>query len=499
MMLVAFAGYQVLSRRLLVILYAGDDESASKAHRRLRGVFFLAAFGSAIRLAVPLAHDPSAQVVTWIDGFLICVVSIFILEFGRVVTFDLILRYRRKVAVPKIIQDLISGLFYLTVGLVLLGRVYKLDITPILTVSGLLSLVIGMALQDTLGNFFAGLAINLEPPFNLGDWVTIDGMEVKVLEVTWRATKFQTRSRDVLVVPNNAISKSKIINHAAPTTRHDSAIRLEVPNAVAPTDVQDAIYEALRGANVIQGESIVVPQVFKDSTIEYNVGFSLHDFAHLPLIRADVVSRIWFKFQQRGIPLASEVRNVYMQDAESAAKSDQATKKKALAPIDFLAALSPEVRQSLVDRALIVKYCPAESIFHQGDQGDSLYIVAEGEVELLVEAEDGPKQLAVLGPGEFFGEMALLTGEARSASARSIGRSDLVKLSKDAMEATFTTNSDVPMQISRIIAERKVHTEQRKRELGEELEAHVAKAGDEPAEAASVEILARIRAFFRLS
>ncbi|MBU6429877.1 MAG: cyclic nucleotide-binding domain-containing protein, partial [Cyanobacteria bacterium REEB65] len=165
------------------------------------------------------------------------------------------------------------------------------------------------------------------------------------------------------------------------------------------------------------------------------------------------------------------------------------------------AVLADDKRRELAQIARVARYRAGETIFNQGDTGNSLYILSQGRVELLIGVGDQAHPISVLEEGAFFGEMALLTGEPRSATARTLTPSDIVVLTKRDLEILFHEYPDVPLEISRVIGERQAKTSQAQRRLEQALESRLAQAGqpDPGAEEATREVFTKIKAFFKLT
>ncbi len=119
---------------------------------------------------------------------------------------------------PAIVQDaIVLGI------LALVGTfVFK---EQLLTTSAIGAVVVGFALQDTLGNAIAGLAIQSERPFHVSHWIRVGEFEGRVAEITWRATKLRTRTGNFVVVPNNIIARDAIVNYSEPAVRPGSRWR----------------------------------------------------------------------------------------------------------------------------------------------------------------------------------------------------------------------------------------------------------------------------------
>src|SRR5207247_4198099 len=148
---------------------------------------------------------------------------------------------------PTIVQDALTiALFAVAAIAVLQERV--------LATTAVGAVVIGFALQDTLGNLFAGLAIQVEKPFRVGHWVTIGGKDGMVSEITWRATKIRTKQGNFVVVPNSALSRDTITNYSEPTL--DTRVEVEVGASydTPPNEVKAVILSALQGAPLLMAD-----------------------------------------------------------------------------------------------------------------------------------------------------------------------------------------------------------------------------------------------------
>jgi small-conductance mechanosensitive channel len=107
-----------------------------------------------------------------------------------------------------------SGLAYVIAFVGIMDTVLKQPISTVLATSGVLAIVLGLALQNTLADVFAGLAINVERPFGAGDWITVNTLaEGQVIEINWRATRIKTTANDIIVMPNSVIAKAVLTNH----------------------------------------------------------------------------------------------------------------------------------------------------------------------------------------------------------------------------------------------------------------------------------------------
>jgi len=322
---------------------------------------------------------------------------------------------------PAILQD------FIVIGLVLVASTFFSD--RLLTTSAVSAVVLGFALQDTLGNAFAGLAIQSEKPFHVGHWVRVGEFEGRVEEVTWRATKLRTKAGNFVILPNNLVSKEAITNFSEP----DAPTRLEVSVGaayqVAPNDVKAAILEALR--NTSQVLATPPPYVeliaFDGSAITYKAKFWIDDYRRDDEARDEARTAIFYAFRRRNIEIPWPIQVEYSKDfPREDPEVRMREQERALAGVDLLAPLSPAVRHELAASSPLATYGSGEAIVRQGEAGQSMFVVCSGAVQVVLEPTR--QEIARIERGGYFGEMSLLTGAPRSATVLAIGDVTVVEI-----------------------------------------------------------------------
>jgi small-conductance mechanosensitive channel len=221
----------------------------------------------------------------------------------------------------RLFADLASALIYILAFVGIVDTVFKQEFSALLATSGVLAIVLGLALQNTLGDVFAGLAINIERPFGAGDWITVaDQMSGRVIEVDWRATRIRTRSNDLVVIPNSTVSRAMVTNHSRPRGPHDCIIRLTVDLSVAPSRVIETLLVAAGGSSHIAAGTVPLAYAcgFADSLLVYELAFALDNFALMLHARSAMLRRVADTFRDMAIPigaLAVDLRTIHGTDA----------------------------------------------------------------------------------------------------------------------------------------------------------------------------------------
>ncbi len=339
---------------------------------------------------------------------------------------------------PRIFRDILQGVISV-VALMVVFRALGVDLGSILTTSAILTAVIGLSLQETLGNLFAGLAVHMERPFEVGDWVQV-GNESKptigrVVEINWRATKMVTTDRVSIVVPNGLIARSGIQNLSRPSPVARFTVSFQGPYEVPPNRIEGVVLEALRGCPDVLPEPAtkVWTAGFADSGIDYQVAYYMDNFQIKRDIESEIRTRIWYALNRANISIPFPVRDVRIETpsaeaAEATRTAESCTREALLGNIELLEPAPPEAMRELASRARLLRYAAREAIVVEGDAGNELFILAEGQA--AVEAESTPGEhvdLARLGPGQVFGELSLLGG-VRKATVRAKTECQVLRL-----------------------------------------------------------------------
>ena len=383
---------------------------------------------------------------------------------------------------PNIVQDaLIIALFAVAATLILQEK--------ILATTAVGAVIFGLALQDTLGNLFAGLAIQVEKPFRVGHWVTIGGKDGLVSEITWRATKIRTKAGNFVIVPNSALARDTITNYSEPTLETRIEIDIGASYDTPPNDVKAAIQDALRDEPAILRER--TPEVllvdFGPSSIIYRVRVWTTDFAADERVRDRVRTRVYYAFRRLGIVIPYPIQVQIEQTPVPAKPESRSALAEALAGVEIFASLTDRQRRELAEASRPSLYAAGEAIVHQGDEGSSMFVMSRGEASVtLVDAEG---EVARLHKGAFFGEMSLLTGEPRTATVTAATDCELVEIGADAFRRVVLPDPALVERITSAVTARR-----------SDLEVHRATKTAQPAAAEAPQtFLTRVRQFLRLS
>src|SRR2546423_11978529 len=344
---------------------------------------------------------------------------------------------------PRILRDLLLALTYIVVLITIVSR--DTDLTGIVATSAVLTAVIGLSFQDTLGNMMGGMALQMERAFGVGDWIKVDAQEGVVKEIRWRHTSIETRNWDTIVIPNSALMKSHVTvlgRRAGQPRQHRQWVYFNVDFRYSPTQVIDIVETALRAEPISfvagQPPPNCVLMDFKESYCSYAVRYWLTDLAVDDPTNSVVRTRIYFALRRAGIPLSIPAHSIFMTEEDESRRERKSAEEidehaEALKRVELFQALTDEERRSLAARLRMAPFVLGEAMTRQGAAAHWLYIITRGDAEVRVSVDGNlSERIATLHQGDFFGEMGMMTGEPRSATVIALSDVECYRVDKEA-------------------------------------------------------------------
>jgi small-conductance mechanosensitive channel/CRP-like cAMP-binding protein len=416
------------------------------------------------------------EVPTRVRAWLIFWAIILFLNLIEGVARQFYLLRGRSFPIPELLVSILRTVLILAAAFGIFQSVMDIDISPLLASTALVTAVVGFALQGVLSNLLAGMSMHITRSVMPSDWVSIGDVEGKVIETNWRETRLRTNSGHVMIVPNSTVSAATIHNMTWPTPLRRHTLPVGASYADTPGDVIDAL---IRSAASVP-EVLADPQPdayiteFKDFGINYVLRYWTHNYHERAIIDGDVARMIWYQFKRRGIeipfPMSDKLLNdfmavVYNQRSMPPEDDEVARRVHDLKASDFCTRIlvdgeganmlkDEDLRQvaRLVGRVL---YTRGETLFRQGDEGDSCYVVVSGRVHGRVEYEDETQTVEFdVGPGALLGEMSLMTGLPRTATIFAKEEVELLEIPQNAFACLLGLHEDIPALLSRVVAER---------------------------------------------
>lgn len=459
-------------------------------------VIHLTLVGAAFMLdVVNAALADSARIGAALSG------TIASVTLGSVLVFDgLILRLRP--GLPRIVSDVVTTMAAL-VGLVRTSSQLGLELSGVIATSAVLTAVLGLALQDTLGNVLGGLALQLDASLQVGDWIKLGDVSGRVSEIHWRYTALETRNWETVIIPNSVLMRSQVVvlgRRRGEPVKWRRWVHFQVDFRHAPSDVIDVIERALSVQPIPNVASEPTPScvalAFGASQTEYAVRYWLTDLAVDDPTDSLVRNRIYYALARARIGLAIPAQTLFVtadDQARAAQKraAEQAARLSALQRIDLFRNLSAEELKELAERLEQAPFARGETITREGADAHHLYMIQTGKVSVRVGSGEAQREVATLKEGDFFGEMALLTGERRRATSIALTDVDCYRLDAEAFRALLARRADLGQRVAHVLAEREIGLLAARERLSAEQRVELRTQKERA-------FLSRIRAFFEL-
>jgi small-conductance mechanosensitive channel len=382
----------------------------SKRRQVVRFVCMSILFAFETALIVALVTSPLHPVyrpkdlsrVFWIQILICCW---WVLAARQLVSsLALLTALRRSAIENKLLSNVIAASIYVCAGLVMLGFVFEFPLQGVVATSGIIAIVLGLALQSTLADLFSGISLNIERPFQIGDEILLEGgAEGQVTEMNWRSTHLRNSANDLVIVPNSAIAKMRIQNHSEGSRRYNGSLTIPVDSRNEP----ELALETLRQA-AITSPSILdhpAPSVaaaeFKADRITYEISFSTASIAAAGEARSQLIAQIYKRARPPGQSRDSlESRPIFLFPATELFNH-----------IPLLEPLTPSEKDDLNAKIIRRVFRAGEPLLTQGETVKAVQFIFSGVIEATRQVQDGRKlKVGRLGPGDSFGALSLLTG-----------------------------------------------------------------------------------------
>jgi len=503
--LVAEAGARTLYL-LLGVLLAGIVLRLLAPEERTRVRGFTLLFGLSLLLLPaaaalraggdPVAYRETVAVVSLLQA--LAVIGLLASLLFAVVVSRLGLR------APRILSDVLVATAGVAAFFVVASRA-GFNVSGLIATSTVLTAVIGLSLQDTLGNVMAGLALQMDQSVRVGEWVKVAELSGRVTEMGWRATSVETRNGETLVIPNSLLVKNQFLvlgRRAGEEVAWRRWVYFNVDFRHAPTEVVAAVDEILTASPIPHVAAAPPPHCLlmdlHESYARYAVRYWLTDLALDDPTDGVVRTRVYLALKRVGIPLSIPAQAVFVTEESKerkAVKSGEERERRlaALGHVEFFDHLPAPDQERLADGLRYSPFAAGEMMTRQGAEAHWLYLVLTGQAKVLLRGVGGlEREVARLGPGEFFGEMSLMTGAPRQATV--VAATDVVcyRLDKAVFQAVLRDRPELAERVAEVLARRSVDLEAVRHDLDEE-------ARRRRVAEAALDLLGRMRRFFGLA
>jgi branched-chain amino acid transport system substrate-binding protein len=368
--------------------------------------------------------------------------------------------------IPAAVRRFLGGLVLIAAGCGALSFVYGLNLTGMLATSGLVAMIVGLAVQKNIADLFSGIVLFLDRPFRVGDWIQIRSSSEcmgKVLDMTWRTTRLLTPDRSVLCIPNSVAAECVVCNYAYPEEMCREKLVIRISPAHSPDEVEKLLLDAAIHSTGVLSDPKPDGRFggVNNGLAEYELLYCYSEFANRKKVLRAVWRNLWWHLTYAGINLDTRPLDIVV-ERRGREQTGLNGEFEALRKVEVFRPFPDEVVGGLTKSLRRHHFDPSDTIVEQGQAGSSMFVILEGCVGVTVTDKSGTAHdVARLGVPEVFGEMALLTGEARMATVRALTRTVVLEITKDDIKPLFDQQPEAMQQVAEIVAIRRAATEAR--------------------------------------
>ena len=423
----------------------------SQLVRRLAGgLVFLAA--AAVAQWAVRSTGVGGRWEDWSAVLVLLALGYLLMRLALLFLFEWLLIRRFDIQVPRLARDVVALVVYLLLAAAILRAALGIEVGTLLGSAAVLTVVLGFALQETLGTLLSGLALTWEQRFQTGCWIEIDGVVGEVLELGWRSLLLRTTLGERVLIPNSQVARSRVRLFGEGEQAVAVPLRLGVAYEAPPHAVKETL---ARVAGDMPGVlARPAPQVLAHEFADNAVAYECRLWTHQPWRAADLAdvfyTRAHAALKRAGMEIPFPQRSVHMVASTRAEADPLGMSRAALARCALFAGLPGGAIAALAGSSHWQEYVPGEVVVREGEDSRALYVVARGEAAV----EHGGTEIASIGQGEVFGEMAFLSGAPRTATVRARRALGVVEVDSRALAALLAEHGELAEELADRMAAR---------------------------------------------
>ena len=358
---------------------------------------------------------------------------------------------------PRLFVDLARAVIVLFCLAIVLSAVWGQNLGQLAAALGVGSLLLGVALQEPVGNLFSGIMLMMERPVNLGDRIRYSNDMGMVVGSNWRSMHLRTRDNDMIVVPNGLLAKGAFVDYARPNAQHAELVTLYFSCDDAPNKVKPVLIEtALRTTHVLADPAPKVRlTAFGDSAIRYDVKLTVTNFAALTDILEEFRTLVWYAARCEGLtmPYPHQIHHVISELKDGAVPAQLSWEDMEAFP--HLRMTGSDVLRN-VGRNAVRDYAKGEILVREGQRLPGLHLIRRGKVALSARDGSGKDvEFDRLERGEFFGEKSLLSASPSDATVTALEDLEVLLPAGESIDAPIDRNPQFSREISGVTEARR--------------------------------------------
>src|SRR6201993_4142679 len=272
--------------------------------------------------------------------------------------WDFYFEKKRQTLIPHFLREVVGAIIFLIVLLLVLSYGYHAEaqLKGLLAGSGVAAIVVGFAGQNLFAGIIGGIAIQINRPYKVGDWLQVHERFAEVMEINWRSTRLRTNDNIYLDIPNDEMVSHEIVNLHYPTEVHAMRIRVGVEYKNPPNLVKDALFRAASTAkNVLaQPKTKIFLVDFAESAVIYEIKYYMGNHSRINETNDAVRTNVWYELKRQGITIPFPIRTLHVERKKAPpVEQDQAEAFSILRGERLFDCLSDEQIEGLVQQSQV--------------------------------------------------------------------------------------------------------------------------------------------------
>lgn len=358
---------------------------------------------------------------------------------------------------PKLLRDLIMVLLVAIGAVGLMAAVWDRDVAGLFAALGVGSIVLGLALQETLGNVMLGISLLMERPFSEGDWIEIGSLEGRVSEINWRAIRLIDRGGDEIIVPHATAASETIINSSHPTTVDRVSVTLGFGYEHPPNRVKAVLLETAAATDGVLAEP--APQVqtieYGDFSVNYLVHFHVAHPAKKVRVRDAFMTRVWYAAQRAGLNIPFPIRTLYHHRGERGSEPERRALEQAQRSSVLREALSSEDLDRFAQGSQFKHFAGGETLIEQGSVEPLLYLIVAGQATITTRKGGEEYRLYELSYGDVAGEITVFSAAPSPYSVTAKNDLETLELRSEVAHRLVENKPGLAIELAQIMDRRR--------------------------------------------
>lgn len=329
--------------------------------------------------------------------------------------------------------------------------------TGVLISTGVFAAILGLALQSTISDFFSGVALSVEQPYGIGDWIELDdGTLGEVIEVSWRSTQLLSFNHGILTVPNSRLANQRIHNYTRPDPAHAVWYEMKLPAEIEPTTAKRILTDAVTRCRYVMHNPPPTIRLADASTIPYTYMVYVHFTNFLAMFpgRDALFREIDAEFRRMGVRPAAESQELFM-TRRGDVHLQPASVASALRAVDLLTVLDHDQINELAGSAVFETVEAGTEVMTQGEPADGIYIVWSGLLRAhFVNQRGNQVEVEELEAGESFGQISVVINEPALVTVIAMTETVLIRLEQQALRPLIEAKPDLAQRFAKVVADR---------------------------------------------